>query len=170
MDKDRTEKGCEYAVLVSLIEPESELYNSGIVDVSHRHPKMYVVRPQFFVPLITLLRNAALNAMKYKTELALVRSQNVDITKFETQLDEFKISFGRNWRLASEGFEEAVNRIDEAIKDLEKTKEALHKSANNLRLANDKADDLTIKKLTRGNPTMAAKFAELKNADSSDGD
>ena len=161
LDKDRTEKACEYAVLVSLIEPESELYNSGIVDVSHRYPKMYVVRPQFFVPLITLLRNAALNAMKYKSELALVRSQNVDITKFETQLDEFKTSFGRNWRLASEGFEEAVKRIDEAIKDLEKTKEALHKSANNLRLANDKADDLTIKKLTRGNPTMAAKFAEL---------
>jgi hypothetical protein len=168
LDKDRLEKGCEYAVLVSLIEPESELYNSGIVDVSHRYPKMYVVRPQFFVPLITLLRNAALNAMKYKSELALVRSQNVDITKFETQLDEFKTSFGRNWRLASEGFEDAVKRIDEAIKDLERTKDALHKSANNLRLANDKADDLTIKKLTRGNPTMAAKFAELKNADSSD--
>jgi hypothetical protein len=129
--------------------------------ISNRYPKMYVVRPQFFVPLITLLRNAALNAMKYKSELALVRSQNVDITKFETQLDEFKTAFGRNWRLASEGFEEAVKRIDEAIKDLEKTKEALHKSANNLRLANDKADDLTIKKLTRGNPTMAAKFAEL---------
>ena len=161
LDKDRTEKACEYAVLVSLLEPESELYNSGIVDVSHRYPKMYVVRPQFFVPLITLLRNAALNAMKYKSELALVRSQNVDITKFETQLDEFKTSFGRNWRLASEGFEEAVKRIDEAIKDLEKTKEALHKSANNLRLANDKADDLTIKRLTRSNPTMAAKFAEL---------
>ena len=161
LDKDRLEKGCEYAVLVSLLEPESELYNGGIVDVSHRYPKMYVVRPQFFVPLITLLRNAALNAMKYKSELALVRSQNVDITKFETQLDEFKTSFGRNWRLASEGFEEAIKRIDEAIKDLEKTKEALHKSANNLRLANDKADDLTIKKLTRGNPTMATKFAEL---------
>jgi hypothetical protein len=164
LDKDRTEKGCEYAVLVSLIEPESELYNSGIVDVSHRYPKMYVVRPQFFVPLITLLRNAALNAMKYKSELALVRSQNVDITKFETQLDEFKTSFGRNWRLASEGFEDAIKRIDDAIKDLERTKDALHKSANNLRLANDKADDLTIKKLTRGNPTMAAKFAELNNA------
>jgi hypothetical protein len=162
LDKDRTEKACEYAVLVSLLEPESELYNSGIVDVSHRYPKMYVVRPQFFVPLITLLRNAALNALKYKSELALVRSQNVDITRFETQLDEFKTAFGRNWRLASEGFEEAVKRIDEAIKDLEKTKEALHKSANNLRLANDKADDLTIKKLTRGNPTMAAKFAELQ--------
>ena len=168
LDKDRTEKACEYAVLVSLLEPESELYNSGIVDVSHRYPKMYVVRPQFFVPLITLLRNAALNAMKYKSELALVRSQNVDITKFETQLDEFKTAFGRNWRLASEGFEEAIRRIDEAIRDLEKTKEALYKSANNLRLANDKADDLTIKKLTRGNPTMAGKFAEVKNAGPSD--
>ena len=168
LDKDRTEKACEYAVLVSLLEPESELYNGGIVDVSHRYPKMYVVRPQFFVPLITLLRNAALNAMKYKSELALVRSQNVDITKFETQLDEFKTTFGRNWRLASEGFEEAIRRIDDAIKDLEKTKEALHKSANNLRLANDKADDLTIKKLTRGNPTMAAQIAELKNSGSSE--
>ncbi len=167
LDKDRTEKACEYAVLVSLLEPGSELYNSGIVDVSHRYPEMYVVRPQFFVPLITLLRNAALNAMKYKSELALVRSQNVDITKFETQLDEFKTSFGRNWRLASEGFEDAIKRIDEAIKDLERTKDALHKSANNLRLANDKADDLTIKKLTRGNPTMAGKFAELNNADRS---
>ena len=168
LDRDRTEKTCEYAVLVSLLEPESELYNSGIVDVSHRYPKMYVVRPQFFVPLITLLRNAALNSLKYKSELALVRSQNLDITKFETQLDEFKTAFGRNWRLASEGFEEAIRRIDEAIKDLEKTKEALHKSANNLRLANDKADDLTIKKLTRGNPTMEAKFAELKNSGVSD--
>ena len=170
LDKDRTEKACEYAVLVSLLEPESELYNSGIVDVSHRYPKMYVVRPQFFVPLITLLRNAALNSLKYKSELAMVRSQNLDITKFETQLDEFKTAFGRNWRLASDGFEEAVKRIDEAIKDLEKTKEALHKSANNLRLANDKAEDLTIKKLTRGNPTMAAKFAELKQAQISDGE
>ena len=170
LDKDRNEKGCEYAVLVSLLEPESELYNTGIVDVFYRYPKMYVVRPQFFVPLITLLRNAALNSLKYKSELAMVRSQNVDITKFETQLDEFKTAFGRNWRLASDGFEEAVRRIDEAIKDLEKTKEALHKSANNLRLANDKAEDLTIKKLTRGNPTMAAKFAELKQAQISDGE
>jgi hypothetical protein len=170
LDKDRNEKACEYAVLVSLLEPESELYNSGIVDVSHRYPKMYVVRPQFFVPLITLLRNAALNSLKYKSELAMVRSQNLDITKFETQLDEFKTAFGRNWRLASDGFEEAVKRIDEAIKDLEKTKEALHKSANNLRLANDKAEDLTIKKLTRGNPTMAAKFAELKQVGMLDGE
>lgn len=123
---------------------------------------MYVVRPQFFIPIITLLRNAALKSLAYKNELAVVKAQNIDITRFETQLDEFKTAFGRNWRLASEGFEEAVKRIDEAIKDLEKTKEALYKSANNLRLANDKAEDLTIKRLTRGNPTMAAKFAELR--------
>lgn len=172
LDKDRSEKGCEYAVLVSLLEPESELYNGGIVDVFHRYPKMYVVRPQFFIPIITLLRNASTKALAYKSELALVRSQNLDITRFEAQLGDFKTAFGRNWRLASDGFEEAVKRIDEAIKDLEKTKEALHKSANNLRLANDKAEDLTIKKLTRGNPTMAAKFAELKDdraaADSTD--
>ena len=164
LDKDRTEKGCEYAVLVSLLEPESELYNGGIVDVSHRYPKMYVVRPQFFIPIITLLRNAAQGALQYKNELALVKAQNIDITRFEEQLDDFKDKFGRNWRLASDGFVEAIKRIDEAIKDLEKTKEALHKSANNLRLANDKAEDLTIKKLTRGNPTMTAKFAELKNS------
>ncbi len=162
LDKDRTEKGCEYAVLVSLLEPESELYNTGIVDVFHRYPKMYVVRPQFFIPIITLLRNAAMNSLKYKTELALVKAQNVDITNFEAKLNDFRTAFGRNWRLASEGFEEAVKRIDEAIKDLEKTKEALHKSANNLRLANDKAEDLTVKRLTRGNPTMSAKFAELE--------
>lgn len=170
LDKDRNEKGCEYAVLVSLLEPESELYNTGIVDVFYRYPKMYVVRPQFFIPIITLLRNAAMKSLQYKSELALVKAQNLDITKFESQLEEFKGAFGRNWRLASDGFEEAVKRIDEAIKDLEKTKEALHKSANNLRLANDKAEDLTIKKLTRGNPTMAAKFAELKQAQISDGE
>ena len=168
LDKDRNEKGCEYAVLVSLLEPENELYNTGIVDVFHRYPKMYVVRPQFFLPIITLLRNAAMNSLKYKSGLALVKAQNLDITNFERQLDDFKTTFGRNWRLASEGFEEAIKRIDEAIKDLEKTKEALHKSANNLRLANDKAEDLTIKRLTRGNPTMAAKFAEQKNHDDSD--
>lgn len=161
LDKDRNEKNCEYAVLVSLLEPESELYNSGIIDVSHRFQKMYVIRPQFFIPMITLLRNAAQNSLKFKAELAQVKAQNIDISKFEAQLDDFKTTFGRNWRLASEGFEEAVKRIDEAIKDLEKTKDALYKSANNLRLANDKAEDLTIKKLTRGNPTMAAKFAEL---------
>ena len=168
LDKDRIEKGCEYAVLVSLLEPESELYNTGIVDVFHRYPKMYIVRPQFFIPIITLLRNAAMKSLAYKSELALVRAQNLDITRFETQLDDFKSAFGRNWRLASDGFEEAVKRIDEAIKDLEKTKEALYKSANNLRLANDKAEDLTIKKLTRGNPTMKAKFAELKNQGAAD--
>lgn len=168
LDKDRTEKGCEYAVLVSLLEPESELYNTGIVDVFHRYPKMYVVRPQFFIPIITLLRNAAMKSLQYKSELALVKAQNIDISNFEAQLDDFKTTFGRNWRLASDGFEEAVKRIDEAIKDLEKTKEALYKSANNLRLANDKAEDLTIKKLARGNPTMATKFAELKSPDSSD--
>lgn len=168
LDRDRVEKGCEYAVLVSLLEPDSDLYNTGIVDVSHRYPKMYVVRPQFFIPIITLLRNAAQNSLQYKTELALVRAQNIDITNFERQIDDFKTAFGRNWRLASEGFVEAIKRIDEAIKDLEKTKEALHKSANNLRLANDKAEDLTIKRLTRGNPTMAAKFAELKDPDSVD--
>lgn len=165
LDKDRNEKGCEYAVLVSLLEPENELYNGGIVDVSHRFPKMYVVRPQFFIPIITLLRNAAQNSLKFKTELALVKAQNVDITNFESQLGDFKATFGRNVRLASDGFDEAVKRIDEAIKDLEKTKEALYKTANNLRLANDKAEDLTIKRLTRGNPTMAAKFAELKRTE-----
>lgn len=165
LDKDRTAKGCEYAVLVSLLEPDSELYNSGIVDVSHRYPKMYVVRPQFFIPIITLLRNAALSTEQVKTELARVREQNVDITNFEASLDKFKSDFGRNYRLASDGFGEAVKRIDEAIKDLEKVKEALHKSANNLRIANDKAENLTIKSLTRGNATMAAKFAELPAAD-----
>jgi len=165
LDKDRNEKECEYAVLVSLLESDNELYNNGIVDVSHRYPKMYVIRPQFFIPIITLLRNAALNSLKYKSELAQVKAQNIDITSFETQLTDFKSAFGRNWRLASEGFEKAVKRIDEAIKDLEKTKQALHKSANNLRLANDKAEALTIKKLTRGNPTMAEKFAELKRDD-----
>ncbi|NLA65870.1 MAG: DUF2130 domain-containing protein [Leucobacter sp.] len=161
LDKDRNEKGCEYAILVSLLEPENELYNTGIVDVSHRFPKMYVVRPQFFIQMITVLRNAAMNALKYKNELAQVRAQNIDITHFEEELEAFKSAFGRNWRLASDGFEEAIKRIDESIKDLEKVKTALHKSANNLRLANSKAEDLTVKRLTRGNPTMAAKFAEL---------
>lgn len=168
LDKDRNEKGCEYAVLVSLLESDSELYNTGIVDVSHRYPKMYVVRPQFFIPIVTLLRNSSLNSLKYKTELALVKSQNIDITNFEDQLSDFKSTFGRNWRLASEGFEEAIKRIDEAIKDLEKTKLALHKSASNLRLANDKAEDLTIKKLTHGNPTMKQMFSELESDGDSD--
>jgi hypothetical protein len=164
----RAVQGCEYAVLVSLLEPDSELYNTGIVDMFHRYPKMYVVRPQFFIPIITLLRNAAMKSLAYKSELALVRAQNLDITRFEAQLDDFKTAFGRNWRLASDGFEEAVKRIDEAIKDLEKTKDALYKSANNLRIANDKAEDLTIKKLIRGNPTMAEKFAGLKDHGASD--
>ena len=168
LNKDRNEKGCEYAVLVSLLESDSELYNTGIVDVSHRYPKMYVVRPQFFIPIVTLLRNSSLNSLKYKTELALVKAQNIDITNFEDQLSDFKSTFGRNWRLASEGFEEAVKRIDEAIKDLEKTKLALHKSASNLRLANDKAEDLTIKKLTSSNPTMKQMFTELENDGDSD--
>lgn len=161
LDKDRTEKRCEYAVLVSLLEPESELYNSGIVDVSHRYPKMYVVRPQFFIPIITLLRNAAQNSLKYKTELALVKAQNIDITNFETKLDEFKTGFARNYRLASEKFQIAIDEIDKTITHLQKTKDALLGSETNLRLANDKADDLTVKKLTKGNPTMAAKFSKL---------
>jgi hypothetical protein len=169
LDKDRNEKGCEYAVLVSMLEADSELYNSGIVDVSHRYPKMYVVRPQSFIPIVTLLRNSSLKAMKYKSELEQVRAQNIDITTFENELVEFQTTFGRNYRLASEGFEEAVKRIDEAIKDLEKTKLALHKSATNLRLANDKAEDLSIKKLTRGNPTMKEKFDAL-GSDSKQGD
>jgi hypothetical protein len=168
LDKDRTEKGCEYAVLVSLLEPDSELYNSGIVDVSHRYPKMYVVRPQFFIPIITLLRNAAQNSLKYKTELAIVKSQNIDITNFETDLEAFKTGFARNYELASKKFKKAIDEIDKTIDHLQKTKDALLGSENNLRLANNKADDLTVKKLTKGNPTMAAKFDEFKNNDTSD--
>ncbi|OGA81260.1 MAG: hypothetical protein A2711_10830 [Burkholderiales bacterium RIFCSPHIGHO2_01_FULL_63_240] len=163
LDKDRTEKGCEYAVLVSLLEPDSELYNSGIVDVSHRHPKMYVVRPQFFIPIITLLRNAAMNSLQYKTELALVKAQNIDITNFENELDSFKTAFAKNYDLASRRFETAITEIDKSIDHLQKTKEALLGADRNLRLANDKAQDVTIKKLTRGNPTMAQKFSELKD-------
>lgn len=165
LDKDRVEKGCEYAVLVSLLEPESELYNTGIVDVFHRYPKMYVVRPQFFLPIITLLRNAAMNSLKYKTELALVKAQNIDITHFETQLESFKSAFGKNYELASRRFQTAIDEIDKSIDHLQKTKEALLGTDRNLRLANDKAQDVTIKKLTKGNPTMAGKFAELKNDD-----
>jgi len=168
LDKDRTEKNCEYAILVSLIEPDSELYNSGIVDVSHRYPKMYIVRPQFFIPIITLLRNAAQNSLKYKTELALVKDQNIDITNFESELDEFKTGFARNYELASKKFKTAIDEIDKTIDHLQKTKDALLGSENNLRLANNKADDLSVKKLTKGNPTMAAKFAELKNHGGSD--
>jgi hypothetical protein len=170
LDKDRTEKGCEYAILVSLIEPDSELYNTGIVDVFHRYPKMYVVRPQFFIPIITLLRNAAMNSLKYKSELALVRAQNIDITDFETELESFKTAFSRNYDLASRHFQTAIDEIDKSIDHLQKTKEALLGTNRNLRLANDKAQDVTIKKLTRGNPTMAGKFAELKNNEAADED
>jgi hypothetical protein len=163
LDKDRAEKKCEYAVLVSLLEADNELYNGGIVDVSHRHDKMYVIRPQFFIPIITLLRNAALRSLKYKSELALVKAQNIDVTNFEDQLNDFRDSFGRNYRLASEKFSTAIDSIDKSIVQLQKTKENLLRSEDNLRIANNKADDLTVKKLTRGNPTMAAKFAELND-------
>jgi hypothetical protein len=166
LDKDRTEKGCEYAVLVSLLEPDSELYNTGIVDVFHRYPKMYIVRPQFFLPIITLLRNAAMNSLKYKSELALVKAQNIDITNFETELETFKTAFARNFDLASRRFQTAIEEIDKSIDHLQKTKEALLGTDRNLRLANDKAQDVTIKKLNRANPTMAAKFADLKNGPS----
>ena len=162
LDKDRTEKGCEYAVLVSLLEPESELYNTGIVDVFHRYPKMYVIRPQFFIPIITLLRNAAMNSLEYKSELALVKAQNLDITNFETDLDSFKSAFAKNYDLASKRFQTAIDEIDKSIDHLQKTKEALMGTDRNLRLANDKAQDVTIKKLTKNNPTMGAKFSALK--------
>ena len=168
LDKDRNEKNCEYAILVSLLEPDSELYNSGIVDVSHRYRKMYVVRPQFFIPIITLLRNAAQNSLKYKSELALVRAQNIDITNFENELEEFKTGFARNYELASKKFKTAIEEIDKTIDHLQKTKDALLGSENNLRLANNKADDLSVKKLTKGNPTMAAKFTALEKVDGSD--
>ena len=158
LDKDRNEKNCEYAVLVSTLEPDNELYNGGIVDVSHRYPKMYVIRPQFFIPIITLLRNAAMGAMQYKTELALVKSQNIDVTRFEDQLESFKTGFARNYDLASRQFVQAIDEIDKSMKHLQATKDALLKSVNNLRLANDKAQEVTIKRLTRGNATMKAKF------------
>ena len=168
LDKDRNEKGCEYAVLVSLLEPDSELYNTGIVDVFHRYPKMYIVRPQFFIPIITLLRNAAMNSLEYKSELALVKAQNVDVTNFENDLDKFKTAFAKNYDLASRKFQTAINEIDKSIDHLQKTKEALIGTDRNLRLANDKAQDVTVKKLTRRNSTMAAKFDDLKDQDSSD--
>ncbi len=158
LDKDRNEKKCEYAILVTLLEMDNELYNSGIVDVSHEYEKMYVVRPQFFIPIITLLRNAALNSLEYKQELALMREQNLDITNFEQDLNNFRTGFARNYDLASRKFKSAVDEIDKAIKALQKTKDELLSSEDNLRLANNKADDLTIKKLTRKNPTMKAKF------------
>jgi len=163
LDKDRNEKKCEYAILVSLLEADNELYNSGIVDVAHKYPKMYVIRPQFFIPMITLLRNAALNSLKYKSELALVKAQNVDITNFEDNMNKFKEGFARNYDLASRKFKTAIDEIDKTIDHLQKTKDALLSSENNLRLANNRAEDLTIKRLTRGNPTMAAKFAELND-------
>lgn len=163
LDKDRNEKKCEYAVLVSMLEGDNELYNTGIVDMSHRYPKMYVVRPPFFIPIITLLRNAAMNSLKYKTELASIKNQNIDITNFEENINKFKEGFARNYELASRKFKEAIEGIDKTISQLQKTKESLLSSENNLRLANDKAEDLTIKKLTRGNPTMTAKFEALSN-------
>ena len=161
LDEDRTKKGCEYAVLVSLLEPENELYNTGIVDVSHRYPRMYVVRPQFFIPIITLIRNEAYKTLKLKSELALVKAQNIDVTKFEEKLETFKTGFEKNYDLASRKFDAAIKEIDKSIKALEKTKENLIGSERNLRLANDKAQDVTVKKLTRGNPTMTEKFKEL---------
>jgi hypothetical protein len=160
LDKDRNEKGCEYAVLVSLLEPENELYNGGIVDVSHKYPKMYVIRPQFFIPVITFLRNAALNALQYKEELAVVRAQNIDITNFESTLETFKTGFSRNYDLAARKYETAIADIDKSIEALERVKANLVGSEKNLKLANDKAQDITIKKLTKGNPTMAGKFEE----------
>lgn len=165
LDKDRTEKKCEYAVLVSLLEIDSAYYNQGIVDVSHKFDKMYVVRPQFFIPIISLLRNAAMNSLKYKAELNLIRSQNADITNFEEKIDKFKEGFAYNYDLASRKFKTAIEEIDKTINHLKKTKDALLSSENNLRLANDKADNLTIKKLTHGNPTMKAKFDALKNSE-----
>ncbi len=162
LNKDRNEKKCEFAVLVTLLEADSELYNTGIVDVSHKHSKMYVVRPQFFIPIITLLRNAALNSMKFKSELALVKAQNIDVTNFEDQLEDFKKSFGNSYRLASERFIDAVANIDKSIAQLQKTKENLLKSEDHYRIANSKADELTVKKLTRGNPTMQNLFEDTK--------
>ena len=162
LDKDRQKKNCEYAVLVSLLEADNELYNQGIVDVSYRYEKMYVIRPQFFIPMITLLKNAALKSLEIRQELAIERAQNVDVTNFEAAMNDFKEKFGRNYRLASDHFSKAVEEIDKTISHLQKTKESLLKSVDNLRLANDKAEDLSIKKLTKNNPTMAAKFAEIK--------
>jgi hypothetical protein len=165
LDKDRNEKKCEFAVLVSLLDAESDYYNTGIVDVSYKYPKMYVVRPQFFIPIITLLRNAAMSSLHYKAELALVKSQNIDITNFEDKMNKFKVGFAYNYNLASKKFKEAIDGIDKTIRELQKTKEALMSSENNLRLANEKTEDLTIKKLTHNNPTMKAKFDDLPKGD-----
>ena len=164
LDRDRTKKGCEYAILVTMLEPESELYNTGIVDVSYRYPKMYVIRPQFFIPLITLLRNAAQSGMEAKRELAVMRQQNIDVTGFETKMEDFKAKFGKNYELASRQFNTAVDEIDKAIARLNKVKDSLLSSENNLRLANNRAQDLTIRKLTWGNKTMKAKFDEARAA------
>lgn len=165
LDKDRKEKGCEYAVLVSLLEPDNDLYNEGIVDVSYIYDKMYVIRPQFFIPLISILRNAAMNSLEYQRELAIVKSQQVDVTNFENEINEFKEKFGKNYRLASEKFKTAIDEIDKTIDHLNKIKAALTGAENNLRLANNKAEDLTIKKLTKGNSTMTAMFEALKDAE-----
>ena len=162
LDKDRREKNCEYAILVSMLEADNELYNNGIVDVSYKYEKMYVIRPQFFIPIITLLRNAALNSLKYRRELQVVRSQNIDVTNFENSLIDFQNKFGNNFRLASEKFQNAIDEIDKTIDHLQKVKEGLLGSERQLRLANDKAQDLSVKKLTKNNPTMKAKFDELK--------
>ena len=164
LDKDRNEKDCEYAVMVTMLEADNELYKTGIVDVSYKYPKMYVVRPQFFIPIITLLRNAAMNSAQYKAELAMVKAQNIDVTNFEDKINAFKEGFARNYDLASRKFKEAIDGIDKTIAQLQKTKDALLSSENNLRLANNKADDLTIKKLTQGNPTMKAKFDALNDS------
>jgi len=163
LDSDRKKKNCEYAVLVSLLESDNEYYNTGIVDMSYKYPKMYVIRPQFFIPIITLLRNAAMSSMQYKSELAVVKAQNIDVTSFEEQLDDFRDSFGRNYRLASEKFKTAVDSIDKSIVQLQKTKENLLRSEDNLRIANNKADELSVKKLTRDNPTMQRKFEDLNS-------
>jgi hypothetical protein len=163
LDKDRNEKGCEYAILVSLLESDSELYNTGIVDMSHRYPKMFVIRPQFFIQMITLLRNAAMSSLQYKSELALVKAQNIDVTNFEDDLEQFKTAFGKNYDIASRKFQTAIDEIDKSISHLQKTKEALLGTDRNLRLANDKAQEVTVKKLTRKNPTMKAMFDELNN-------
>lgn len=168
LDKDRREKKCEYAVLVTLLEADNELYNGGIVDVSYKYPKMYVIRPQFFIPLITILRNAALGALEYRTQLTQMQNQNIDITNFENEMNDFKEKFGRNYRLASERFQKAIEEIDKTIDHLQKTKDALLSSENNLRLANNKAEDLSIKRLTRNNPTMQEKFARLRQEENGD--
>ena len=166
LDKDRQEKGCEYAVLVSLLEADNDLYNNGIVDVSYKYPKMYVIRPQFFIPMITLLRNAALNSLQYQRELQVVRNQQLDLVNFETNMQEFKDAFGRNYRIASEKFQTAIDEIDKTIDHLEKVKKALQSSENNLRLANDKADDLSIKKLTKNAPSVKKMFDDLDKGES----